>query len=78
MDALELNIQMDTEADGLAKEPGWCVSLDAPQMDMWMHMETVVITLDAQQMDILMHSDSVKIITRTVLMLMLLLLLLLS
>ena len=42
VDAFELNIQLDTEADGLAKEPGWCVSLDAPQMDMSMHMDTVV------------------------------------
>ena len=69
---------MDTEADRLAKEPGWHVGLDAPQTDMWMHTDTVVITLDAQQTDMLMHSDSGKIIiTGTVLMLMLLLLLLL-
>ena len=44
-------------------------------MDMWMHMDTVVITLDAQQMDMLMNSDSFKIfVTRTVLMFKLLLL----
>ena len=71
--ALELNIQLDTEADGPAKEPRWHVSLDAPQTDMWMHMATVVVTLDAKQMDMMMHSDSVEIVvTRTVLMLKLL------
>ena len=60
VDAPELNIQLDTKEDRLAKEPGWCVSLDAPKMDMWMHTDTVIITLDAQQMDMLIHSDSVK------------------
>ena len=42
VDALELNIQLDTKADRLVKESGWCISLDTPQMDMWMHTDTVV------------------------------------
>ena len=75
---LNYNIQLDTKTDTLAKEPGWCVSLHAPQMDMWTHTDTVVITLDAHQMGMLKHCDSVKIIiTGTVSILMLLLSLLL-
>ena len=62
VDAPELNIQLDTEVDRLAKEPGWCVSLDASLMDMWMYTDTVVITFDAQQTDMMMHSDSVNLL----------------
>ena len=71
-DALELNIQLYTKEDGLAKEPGWCISLDAPQMDMWMHMDTVVNHFgcsadghaDTQWLCLmlLLHMDSVDVI----------------
>ena len=72
---LELNIQMDTEADGFAGEPRWCGSMDVPWMDMWIHMDTVVIAMDIQQRYCtqLMYSHSVKFCgyTWTVLLLLL-------
>ena len=39
---LHKSSRWDTKADGLAEVPGWSVGMDILQMDLCMHMDTVV------------------------------------
>ena len=57
------NIQMDTKADGLAEEPGWCLLWMPNRWTLLMHTDTVdwMMYQYGCSTDRLVHTDTVVI-----------------